>query len=113
MSELAEPFGLAQPTISKHLRVLEDAGVVRSVRAGRESLFALEPKPIDDLRRRFGYFEPLFIGGRQSDARAGIMRLDHRGMREIHVNCLIVAMRSAANPLMRHRPLRHGGFAPA
>ena len=28
VSELAEPFGLAQPTISKHLRVLEEAGLI-------------------------------------------------------------------------------------
>jgi len=28
VSELAEPFGLAQPTISKHLKVLEEAGLV-------------------------------------------------------------------------------------
>jgi DNA-binding transcriptional ArsR family regulator len=32
VSELAEPFGLAQPTISKHLRVLEDAGFIRQGR---------------------------------------------------------------------------------
>jgi DNA-binding transcriptional ArsR family regulator len=42
---------LTRQAVTKHLRVLESAGVVRSVRAGRESLFALEPKPIDDLRR--------------------------------------------------------------
>jgi DNA-binding transcriptional ArsR family regulator len=42
---------LTRQAVTKHLRVLEAAGVVRSVRAGRESLFALEPKPIDDLRR--------------------------------------------------------------
>jgi hypothetical protein len=30
--------------------VLEDAGVVRSVRSGRESLFELEPNPLDDAR---------------------------------------------------------------
>jgi DNA-binding transcriptional ArsR family regulator len=28
VSELAAPFGLRQPTISKHLRVLEDAGLI-------------------------------------------------------------------------------------
>lgn len=28
VAELAEPFGLAQPTISKHLKVLEEAGLV-------------------------------------------------------------------------------------
>jgi len=30
VGELAEPFGMAQPTISKHLRVLEEAGLVRA-----------------------------------------------------------------------------------
>ncbi len=30
VAELAEPFGLRQPTISKHLRVLEDAGLIRT-----------------------------------------------------------------------------------
>jgi len=42
---------LTRQAVTKHLRVLEAAGVVRSVRAGRENLYALEPKPIDDLRR--------------------------------------------------------------
>src|SRR3954447_13476823 len=32
VSELAEPFGLRQPTISKHLRVLEDAGFIEQGR---------------------------------------------------------------------------------
>jgi DNA-binding transcriptional ArsR family regulator len=41
---------LTRQAVTKHLRVLEEAGVVRSTRAGRESLFELEPKPIEDLR---------------------------------------------------------------
>lgn len=32
VQELAEPFGLAQPTISKHLRVLEEAGFIQQGR---------------------------------------------------------------------------------
>jgi DNA-binding transcriptional ArsR family regulator len=32
VSELAKPFGLRQPTISKHLRVLEEAGFIRQGR---------------------------------------------------------------------------------
>lgn len=30
--ELSEPFGLSQPTISKHLKVLESAGLIEAVR---------------------------------------------------------------------------------
>jgi DNA-binding transcriptional ArsR family regulator len=56
---------LTRQAVTKHLRVLEAAGVVRSVRAGRESLFALEPKPIDDLRR---YLET--VSGQWDDALA-------------------------------------------
>lgn len=32
VSELAEPFGLRQPTISKHLKILEDAGFIEQSR---------------------------------------------------------------------------------
>jgi DNA-binding transcriptional ArsR family regulator len=41
---------LTRQAVTKHLRVLEEAGVVKSTRTGRESLFELEPKPIEDLR---------------------------------------------------------------
>jgi DNA-binding transcriptional ArsR family regulator len=41
---------LTRQAVTKHLRVLEGAGVVRAVQAGRESRFALEPKPLDELR---------------------------------------------------------------
>jgi DNA-binding transcriptional ArsR family regulator len=30
--ELSEPFGVSQPTISKHLKVLEDAGLIETAR---------------------------------------------------------------------------------
>ena len=41
---------LTRQAMTKHLRVLEGAGVVRSVRAGRESLFALELRQIEAAR---------------------------------------------------------------
>jgi len=41
---------LTRQAVTKHLRVLEGAGVVRSVRVGRESRFTLEQKPIADAR---------------------------------------------------------------
>src|SRR3954463_4051247 len=45
ISTLTAGTRLTRQGVTKHLRVLENAGVVRSVRVGRESRFALEPKP--------------------------------------------------------------------
>jgi DNA-binding transcriptional ArsR family regulator len=50
ISRLAEGSALTRQAITKHLRVLEGAGIVRSVRVGRESRFAFRPEPIDELR---------------------------------------------------------------
>ena len=41
---------LTRQAITKHLRVLEGAGVVQSARVGRESLFELRPEPLKDVR---------------------------------------------------------------
>lgn len=41
---------LTRQAVSKHLRVLEHAGLVRRKRVGRESLFAFQPQPIDALQ---------------------------------------------------------------
>ena len=50
VSELAEPFGLAQPTISKHLRILEDAGFIRQARdAQRRPRSLVVGGPLKDL----------------------------------------------------------------
>jgi DNA-binding transcriptional ArsR family regulator len=50
ISRLTADTNLTRQAVTKHLRVLEDAGIVRSSRIGRENRFAFEPKPIDDLR---------------------------------------------------------------
>jgi DNA-binding transcriptional ArsR family regulator len=50
ISRLTAGTNLTRQAVTKHLRVLENAGVVRGVRVGRESRFALEPKAIDDVR---------------------------------------------------------------
>jgi DNA-binding transcriptional ArsR family regulator len=41
---------LTRQAITKHLRVLERAGMVRCERAGRESRFALDPRPMEEMR---------------------------------------------------------------
>jgi DNA-binding transcriptional ArsR family regulator len=50
ISRLAEGSTLTRQAVTKHLRVLEDAGVVQSVRAGRESLFEFRSEPLKDLQ---------------------------------------------------------------
>ena len=50
ISSLAEGATVSRQAITKHLRVLEGAGVVRSRRVGRESLFELRPEPLDEVR---------------------------------------------------------------
>jgi DNA-binding transcriptional ArsR family regulator len=40
--ELAAEFEISRPAISRHLRVLKDAGLVREEKRGRENLYALE-----------------------------------------------------------------------
>jgi DNA-binding transcriptional ArsR family regulator len=50
ISRLTAGTNLSRQAVTKHLRVLTNAGVVRSVRVGRESLFELEPQPIEEVR---------------------------------------------------------------
>lgn len=46
IARLTEGTRLTRQAVTKHLRVLEEVGVVHSVKAGRESRFVLDPKPI-------------------------------------------------------------------
>jgi DNA-binding transcriptional ArsR family regulator len=46
VGELARPFEISRPAISKHLRVLERAGLVRRTPEGRISRCALDASPL-------------------------------------------------------------------
>lgn len=50
-SDLGRRFRSAQPTISKHLKVLEEAGLVRRTVQGRIHRFALRRQPLLDAER--------------------------------------------------------------
>jgi len=50
ISRLAAGTNLSRQAVTKHLRVLAHAGVVRSLRVGRENLFELEPQPLAEVR---------------------------------------------------------------
>jgi len=46
VSELAEPFDVSLPAVSKHLSVLERAGLITREREGRVRRCTLEPEPL-------------------------------------------------------------------
>ena len=49
VTEVAEPFGISLNSVSKHIRLLERAGLVRRRISGRDHFLSLEPKPFDEL----------------------------------------------------------------
>src|SRR5688500_3682975 len=51
IAQLTQRRTLTRQAVTKHLRVLEGAGLVRAVRRGRESLFELEPESLDEALR--------------------------------------------------------------
>jgi len=50
IARLTEGTHLTRQAVTKHLKVLEDAGMLTRQKEGRESLYALEPKSLADLR---------------------------------------------------------------
>ena len=46
LKELAEPFGLSGPAITKHLKVLEHAGLISRSREGQKRPCRLEPRAL-------------------------------------------------------------------
>ena len=53
---LAAPFAVSRPAISKHLRVLERAGLVRRTRNGRVSRCRLDAKPLAAAAEWLGHY---------------------------------------------------------
>jgi len=50
IAQLTDGSRLTRQAITKHLRVLESAGIVHSVRLGRESRFEFDPQPIEAIK---------------------------------------------------------------
>ncbi|HEX8929809.1 MAG TPA: metalloregulator ArsR/SmtB family transcription factor [Actinomycetota bacterium] len=49
VGELVELFGTSQPLVSKHLRVLRDAGLVRVRQDAQRRWYELRPEPLAEL----------------------------------------------------------------
>ena len=48
--DLMEPLGLRQPTVSHHLRVLHEAGLLDREQRGRWVYYRLRPEPLEAVR---------------------------------------------------------------
>jgi DNA-binding transcriptional ArsR family regulator len=57
VSDLLEPFSISQPALSKHLRVLREAKLVRSRKDGRERVYAIEPRKLRQVYDWVSHFE--------------------------------------------------------
>ncbi len=52
--DLVDELPLAQSTVSEHLKVLKDAGIIRGTIEGPNVCYCLEPSAVDWLKREFG-----------------------------------------------------------
>jgi DNA-binding transcriptional ArsR family regulator len=57
VSELAEPFAMSLAAASKHIKVLEGAGLIRREVRGREHFCRLEPGPLASAHEWLGFYE--------------------------------------------------------
>lgn len=54
VTEIADPFAISLNSVSKHIRMLERAGLVRRRREGREHILTYNPAPLDRTVRWIG-----------------------------------------------------------
>lgn len=48
VSQLAEPFDMALPSFTQHLKVLEESGLVKSEKVGRVRIVELAPQRLEE-----------------------------------------------------------------
>jgi DNA-binding transcriptional ArsR family regulator len=56
ITELAQPFAMSLPAVSRHIRVLENAGLVRRAVDGRVHRCTLDVKPFEAVERWLGFY---------------------------------------------------------
>jgi DNA-binding transcriptional ArsR family regulator len=71
VTDLAAPFAMSLPAVSKHLRVLEDAGLLKRSRHGREHHIELESAPMREAQLWIEHYRKFWEGS--LDALAGYL----------------------------------------
>jgi DNA-binding transcriptional ArsR family regulator len=62
VGSLAAPFPISGPAISRHLRVLEDAGLILNQRAGKGRLCQLQPAPLTEAQTWLDFHQRFWSG---------------------------------------------------
>ena len=76
VKELAEPFSMSLPAVSKHLRVLEKAGLLKRRRLGREHHIGLNPVPMRKAMQWIEQYRKFWEGS--LDALADYLENEHK-----------------------------------
>jgi DNA-binding transcriptional ArsR family regulator len=61
VADIVASLGMEQPSVSKHLRVLRDVGLVHMRRDGRRKLYRTNAEAIRPLHEWTGGFEPFWV----------------------------------------------------
>lgn len=64
--ELADRFPVSRPAISRHLRILRQAGLVRETRQSQFRIYSLDPKPLAEVDQWIARYR-VFWGARLHD----------------------------------------------
>jgi DNA-binding transcriptional ArsR family regulator len=54
---ISSHFPMTRTAVSKHLRILAEAGLVKERRVGRETRYRLEPEPLRELKSWLAFYE--------------------------------------------------------
>ncbi|WP_421723576.1 ArsR/SmtB family transcription factor [Bauldia sp.] len=62
VTELMEPFDISQPAISRHLKVLETAGLISTIRAGQARPRRIEAEPLSEASNWLEQYRRIWEG---------------------------------------------------
>jgi DNA-binding transcriptional ArsR family regulator len=57
VNELLEAFSISQPSVSRHLKILREAGLVRSSKQGRQRMYQIEAAKLQEVHEWVAHFE--------------------------------------------------------
>jgi DNA-binding transcriptional ArsR family regulator len=62
VNALVDAIGMSQPVVSKHLKVLREAGLVKVEPDGQRRLYSLDPRPLAELDEWLERYRALWAG---------------------------------------------------